>query len=83
MKASAFAAKEFGMIVRIPVTRFYEVQINDRHALPTCCTPHALRQVAERLSVEQIEGEGCLVDTRAGEVQLVSNDFFDELPCTD
>ena len=70
------------MIVRIPVTRYYEVKINGRHSLPVA-TPEAVRQVASRLSIKQIENEGCLVATRTGEVQLVSNDFLDEMPFTD
>jgi len=70
------------MIVRIPVTRFYELNINGKHASPTR-TPDAVRQVAAKLSVEEIEGEGNLVGTRTGEIQLVSNDFFDEMPFTD
>ncbi len=70
------------MIVRIPVTRYYELNINGEHALPTP-TPQAVRRVAATLSIEEIEDEGSLVDTRTGEVQLVSNDFLDEMPFTD
>jgi hypothetical protein len=70
------------MIVRIPVTKYYELNINGKHVLPAP-TPQAVRQVASRLSVEQIEGEGSLVDTRTGEVKLVGGDFLDEMPFTD
>ena len=70
------------MIVRIPVTRTYEVELDDaRWTDPH--SAHAAAQHARDLTPEQIERDGSLVDTETGCAQVVGPDYSHDIPCTD
>ena len=70
------------MIVRIPVTKTYEVRLAETNSTD----PRSVRSVkcrARDLSPEQIERDGSLVDTETGEVEVIGPVCPYEIPCTD
>ena len=70
------------MIVRIPVTRIYEVQLDDEHWTDPR-SAHAAICHARDLTPEEIESAGSLVDTATGRAQVVGPDFSHDIPFTD
>ena len=70
------------MIVRIPVTKTYEVQLGATNSTD----PRSARSVkcrAQGLSPEQIERDGNLVNVETGEAQVIGPAYPLDIPCTD
>ena len=70
------------MIVRIPVTRTYEVELDAADAADAKAVQSA-KWRARDLSAEQIEQEGNLIDTATGQAEILGLDYSQETPCTD
>lgn len=70
------------MILRIPVTRVYEVQLDDENWTSPQSTRSAICH-AQDLTAEQIERDGSLVKTERGRAQVVNPDYSHDIPCTD
>jgi hypothetical protein len=71
------------MILRIPVTKVYEVHVSDDGQI---ATPNVVRDVkgeASSWSVEQVEERGTLVQTKAGNAKIVCANYPGDMPCTD
>lgn len=70
------------MIVRIPVTKTYEVELDAADADDAKAVQSAKWRVKD-LSAEQIEQEGNLIDTATGQAEILGLDYSQEMPCTD
>jgi len=70
------------MIVRIPVTKTYEVELNSADTADAKAVQSAKWRVRD-LSAEQIEQEGNLIDTATGQAEILGLDYSQETPCTD
>ena len=71
------------MILRIPVTKVYEVHVSDDGQI---VTPNVVRDVkgeASSWSAEQVEERGTLVQTQAGHASIVCANYPGDMPCTD
>ena len=71
------------MILRIPVTKVYEVHVSDTGQIATPTVVNEVKGQASSWSVEQIEERGTLVHTRSGDASVVCADFPGDMPCTD
>lgn len=70
------------MLVRIPVTKVYQVEI-DNGGTSTVRTVGQADQLARNMSIDQIEQTGTLVFSEAGRVQVIRPIDSDEWPYTD
>ena len=71
------------MILRIPVTKVYEVHVTDEGQFATRSTINQVKGQASHWSVEQVEERGKLVGARTGNAAIVCADYPGDMPCTD
>lgn len=70
------------MILQIPVTKVYQVEVEGGHGEAPCAAGPK-RRFVHNLSVEDIESNGVLINSMPGEACIVQDDCFDDMPCTD
>ncbi|MBL4701529.1 MAG: hypothetical protein JKX85_09755 [Phycisphaeraceae bacterium] len=73
------------MILRIPVTKVYEVHVTDKDdgQLATRSIVNQVKGQASHWSVEQVQERGKLVGARTGDAAIVCADYPGDMPCTD
>ena len=71
--------EEFAMFVRIPVTKVYQIDI-DNGGTSTVRTVSQAEQLARSMTIDQIEQTGTLVLSEAGRVHVVRPIDSDEPP---
>lgn len=71
------------MILRIPVTKVYEVHMSDDGQIATPDVVREAKGQANSWSVEQVEERGTLVQTQTGNARIVCANYPGDMPCTD
>ncbi len=71
------------MILRIPVTKVYEVHVSDEGQIATPTVVREVKWKAASWSIEQIEQRGTLVQTESGNARIVCANYPGDMPCTD
>jgi hypothetical protein len=71
------------MILRIPVTKVYEVHVSDEGQLATPTIVREVKGEAASWSIEQIEQRGTLVQSQSGNARIVCANYPGDMPCTD
>ena len=71
------------MIVRIPITKIYHVEIEQAQRAPGGRRVGQAEQLAREMSIDQIEQAGTLIYTQTGRAEVLLPVDCEDFPCTD